>query len=699
MAPPPEQNVQKMGQKPRDIPFSQRTQDLKQHAHPYHAIFGQVVSPNLFDAVRNPDGVIELGVAQNKLEEAVLKKQFNQVVAEMGLGSKPSKEQEKDLQKLGKDGENSENSENSDAGKPEPNFISEQSHLWYGNDAGTPRLKETFAKILGECVFKTPGSAGISTSSSDKPKDIEIKPENVLVSNGCGSLLEILGTVLCDPSQSSTSKEGESKEGESKEGESKENLEGKSKPDDCILYFSPRYNGFSWYFRGLNCVQTLEFQRGTTEEDFHLFQNGLFPSAETLDAFLQKAERERNIRPRALVLCSPDNPSGVIWQKSALMELSRWCRANEITLVSDEIYAYSCFPADSSPNSEQKTEFFSLYEHADVVLWGLSKDFGACGLRCGVLYTRNQELMAKCEKYAENHQLPAFAQEVLDRLLRSEIEIDVAFVKSSEETQEEVAAVKEEEEVVKSNGESVSPSVKEGEMLEESEDGVFCPSTPPPTCASGDFSPSAAGDFSDASSLSASSAEPSASGNSSPCASTVESTTASTVSLHQPKKEVCLYSAEQKNVAQKSQKKKVPFAPYYLNLVRHSLKKSHDLVRKYLGAKTGYNLEFIETCDSGMFFWLNFAEFRGVTVTNKQGQAKIIRNSQDIFQLLLSEANVFLTPGDAFYDAPADDCCWMRICYATCSYETLELGLLRLEKLVGKLRRAQASQGAVVGGN
>jgi aspartate/methionine/tyrosine aminotransferase len=101
------------------------------------------------------------------------------------------------------------------------------------------------------------------------------------------------------------------------------------------------------------------------------------------DAYASSLEKGR--RPRGLLLTNPHNPLGTVYAQSSLEIAIRWTKAKQMHLICDEIYALSVF--DPKP----KNPFLSIvnlmenqlgdYVH---VLWGLSKDFGASGLRLGV---------------------------------------------------------------------------------------------------------------------------------------------------------------------------------------------------------------------------------------------------------------------------------------------------------------------------
>ena len=54
------------------------------------------------------------------------------------------------------------------------------------------------------------------------------------------------------------------------------------------------------------------------------------PTVEALESLTE--------RPRGLVVASPGNPTGTIIDPARLAELAAWCAANEVVLLSDEIY-------------------------------------------------------------------------------------------------------------------------------------------------------------------------------------------------------------------------------------------------------------------------------------------------------------------------------------------------------------------------
>jgi 1-aminocyclopropane-1-carboxylate synthase len=81
---------------------------------------------------------------------------------------------------------------------------------------------------------------------------------------------------------------------------------------------------------------------------------------------------------------------GRCYPPSTLLAIHRFCTTHALHLIADEIYALSTFP---SPGAHPFTSMLSLPPSDTVhVTYGLSKDFGAAGLKIGALVTRNAAL-------------------------------------------------------------------------------------------------------------------------------------------------------------------------------------------------------------------------------------------------------------------------------------------------------------------
>ncbi len=116
-----------------------------------------------------------------------------------------------------------------------------------------------------------------------------------------------------------------------------------TEPGDKIIVQTPVYDPFFRYAERLGRTPVenpLVWKDGHYAMDF-----------EGLDRLYDK-------RVKALVLCNPHNPVGIIWPKETLSKLARWCADHEVLVISDEIHA------DLALYGKRHTPFCSLDETA-----------------------------------------------------------------------------------------------------------------------------------------------------------------------------------------------------------------------------------------------------------------------------------------------------------------------------------------------
>ncbi|CAI7632653.1 unnamed protein product, partial [Penicillium viridicatum] len=99
---------------------------------------------------------------------------------------------------------------------------------------------------------------------------------------------------------------------------------------------------------------------------------------------------------RGLMLCNPHNPLGRCYPRNVIIRLMQLCQKYRIHLISDESYALSVWEntVDQHPppipfESVLSIELNGIIDPRLVhVLWGMSKDFGANGVRLGVIISQ-----------------------------------------------------------------------------------------------------------------------------------------------------------------------------------------------------------------------------------------------------------------------------------------------------------------------
>jgi aspartate aminotransferase len=102
-------------------------------------------------------------------------------------------------------------------------------------------------------------------------------------------------------------------------------------------------------------------------------------------------------RTRGIILCSPNNPTGTVYQREHLIAVGEFARETGLFILSDETYREIVF------NGPPATSALTIQELEDVVIVidSLSKRFNMCGARVGSFVTRNRPIMAAALEIAE----------------------------------------------------------------------------------------------------------------------------------------------------------------------------------------------------------------------------------------------------------------------------------------------------------
>lgn len=108
---------------------------------------------------------------------------------------------------------------------------------------------------------------------------------------------------------------------------------------------------------------------------------------------------EKLITPKtkAILICNPNNPTGYLYSKEELEQLSEIVKAHDLFLFVDEVYRDFCY---DGKKHFSVLNIPGLEEHA-VVIDSVSKRFSMCGARVGNLITRNKQVIDSVLKFAQ----------------------------------------------------------------------------------------------------------------------------------------------------------------------------------------------------------------------------------------------------------------------------------------------------------
>ena len=145
-------------------------------------------------------------------------------------------------------------------------------------------------------------------------------------------------------------------------------------PGDQVLVFEPfytNYNGFAAIV-GVECVPV----RMRAEDGYHL---------------PPRAEIEAKIGPRtrAILICSPNNPTGTVYTDAEIERLAAICRDRGLYLIADEVYRE--FVYDGHRHRSALT--LAGLEQQVIVVDSVSKRYSLCGARIGNIVSRNRAFM------------------------------------------------------------------------------------------------------------------------------------------------------------------------------------------------------------------------------------------------------------------------------------------------------------------
>lgn len=218
--------------------------------------------------------------------------------------------------------------------------------LCYQDMRGLPRLREALARLLERTFMQ----------------GIRVDANQLCCSAGCGAIIESLFHCICGPR-------------------------------DAVLIPAPYYPAFD---------NDLEVKCEVKPWPFYLDE--AMPIGQQLSAAAAAAEAAGH-RVGALLITTPNNPLGTMYSRETIVAMLQWCLQRTVHLVSDEIYGNSAWGEGATFTS---VEVIARQEAAALagadslplllhVVWGMSKDFCASGLRCGSLHSRNPHLLKALE--------------------------------------------------------------------------------------------------------------------------------------------------------------------------------------------------------------------------------------------------------------------------------------------------------------
>ncbi len=197
------------------------------------------------------------------------------------------------------------------------------------------------------------GIAPLRKSISDyyKRLDYFIRPDDVIVTTGASEALNFIFAACMNP-------------------------------DDEVIIPEPFYANYN----GFAIASNVKVVPITThiEDDFAL------PDIKAFEKLITP-------RTKAIMICNPGNPTGVVYQLEALEKLKQIVLKYDLYLIADEVYREFVYDGEKHASV---LGMDSLEENV-IVVDSVSKRFSACGARIGCVISRNAEVMGAIMKMAQ----------------------------------------------------------------------------------------------------------------------------------------------------------------------------------------------------------------------------------------------------------------------------------------------------------
>ncbi|XP_025097385.1 probable inactive 1-aminocyclopropane-1-carboxylate synthase-like protein 2 [Pomacea canaliculata] len=135
--------------------------------------------------------------------------------------------------------------------------------------------------------------------------------------------------------------------------------------------------------------------------------------------------RRQGKKVRGMILINPNNPLGDVYSQSFLIECLHFAFKHGLHVIADEIYALSVF--------DESTKFFSILSlpipdpQRVHFIWGASKDLGLSGYRCGVLHTRNRQVLEFATAVGIFQLTPPLMQRRLEHIISDDDWLDKVY--------------------------------------------------------------------------------------------------------------------------------------------------------------------------------------------------------------------------------------------------------------------------------
>lgn len=123
---------------------------------------------------------------------------------------------------------------------------------------------------------------------------------------------------------------------------------------------------------------------------------------------ISEFEKRITRKTGAILVCSPNNPTGHVYTHEELLQLLNLCEKHDIFLIVDEVYREFCY------DEKEFSSVLAFDEFSDRIICvdSFSKRYSMCGSRIGALISKNKDVLANALKLAQARLCPPDIEQV-----------------------------------------------------------------------------------------------------------------------------------------------------------------------------------------------------------------------------------------------------------------------------------------------
>jgi len=164
-------------------------------------------------------------------------------------------------------------------------------------------------------------------------------------------------------------------------------------PGDEVLMLEPGYANYISFAQAAGVVVKTVTSR--IEDGFAL------PPMEAFDAAVTS-------RTKALLLCNPSNPTGYLYRPQELQQIKEIVLRHNLYLFSDEVYREFVYTGEPFLSALA----LGIPEHV-VMIDSVSKRYSECGIRIGMMVTKNRKVRDTVLKYCQARLSPPLLGQIV----------------------------------------------------------------------------------------------------------------------------------------------------------------------------------------------------------------------------------------------------------------------------------------------